>query len=45
MKKTTITMLLGILLGTILAAPAVNAAYGVLAERSAQTVYVDGQRV
>ena len=45
MKKTTITMLLGIMLGTMLTAPAVNAAYGVLAERSAQAVYIDGQRV
>ena len=35
----------GILIGTALSGPAVQAASGILAERSAQAVYVDGQKV
>ena len=45
MRKATMFLFLGLLLGTALAAQAVDAAAGISAERSGQAVYVDGQRV
>ena len=42
MKKASIFLFLGMMIGTILVGPAVEAASGILAERSIQTVYVDG---
>ena len=42
MKKATMSLLIGLLLGTMLAGPAVEAASGILAERSTQAVFVNG---
>ena len=42
MRKATLYLVVGLFLGTMLAGPAVEAASGVLAERSAQTVFVNG---
>ena len=44
MKKATLCLLIGLMLGTMLSGPAVEAA-GILAERSAQAVYIDGAPV
>ena len=45
MKKAGIFLFLGMLIGTALAGPAVEAASGILAERSTQVVFVDGVNV
>ena len=42
MKKATRLLFACFFIGTTLAAPAVQAAYGILAERSTQRVYLDG---
>ena len=45
MRKALLSLLIGLLLGTMLAGPAVEAASGVLAEWSTQAVYINGAPV